>query len=244
MLNRLKKPIIIAHSGCMDQAEETLDFMSVGYDAGAKGFEIDLNMTLDKVGVLSHDDNIADDKGEMMDLTKLSFAEAKARRKSLVTFEEAIAKAKQYEALMNVDVKNLEVVPVALEAIERMDFSGNAYFTGIGLKNAEHLRNLYPSLRVAVNLKMCGHTSSEIPILPSIAKDATDRCKEIGAVGINVEWKLCSKEWIAYAQQLGMFTSCWTVDEEKDIREIAGWGTDLITTNRPDRVFRFLKNYK
>ena len=76
------------------------------------------------------------------------------------------------------------------------------------------------------------------------AKNATLKCKEIGALGINVEWTLCGKEWIEYAHELDLITSCWTVDNEEDMQEVISWGTDLITTNKPDTLSKVLEGVR
>lgn len=47
-------------------------------------------------------------------------------------------------------------------------------------------------------------------------------------------------ETAALARELGLAVSCWTVDEEPEMRRLAGLGVEAILTDRPDRLARVL----
>ena len=80
--------------------------------------------------------------------------------------------------------------------------------------------------------------------MPEGAKNATLKCKEFDALGINVECTLRGKEWVEYDHELGLITSFWTVDKEEDMQEVISWGTDLITTNKPDTLSKVLEGVR
>lgn len=47
-------------------------------------------------------------------------------------------------------------------------------------------------------------------------------------------------ETAALARELGLAVSCWTVDEEAEMRRLAALGVEAILTDRPDRLSRVL----
>jgi glycerophosphoryl diester phosphodiesterase len=47
-------------------------------------------------------------------------------------------------------------------------------------------------------------------------------------------------ETAALARELGLAVSCWTVDEEAEMKRLAGLGVEAILTDRPDRLARVM----
>lgn len=223
-----KKPSVVAHSGCMGYPDDGLEFMKAGHTAGADGFEIDINITADHVIVLSHDSLIPDDQNKMLDISEISFKELRERKRKIVTFEEAIAEAKKYDAFMNVDIKDKSALKYAIDTMSRNGFIDRAYFTGIYYETLEKYLGENPGLITCVNI-MTDANAEEEKVMEYILN-----CSKLGVLGINMEWICCNKKMIDFAHSLGLITSCWTLENERELQTVAAWGTDLLTTNRPD----------
>jgi glycerophosphoryl diester phosphodiesterase len=241
-LTESKKPMIIAHSGCMNKTPDMLEYIDAGYCAGAGCFEVDLNTTLDGVGILSHDAVILDDKHQIFDLHETFYQEAIKIKKSLELFEKALEKAIFYGRLLMVDIKDINAVPSAMKIIENASFMNNVFFAGLEPKQAQKFLDQYPQANLLVNLKIEGRNSRQGRILSGIAKEAASNCKAMGAAGVNIQWTFCSQAWVEFAQSLDLITCCWTVDPIWAMRKVISWGTDLIVTNRPDKLFMIKNN--
>ena len=197
---------VTAHSGCLDFADNSIEAMKAGIDAGARIVEFDLNYSADGTPVLSHD--TPDKEGDC------------------VTLEEAFAfLAERPGILANVDVKNtvmLEKVPVLAEqagVLERI------FFTGIGENDIETVKEKCPGIPYYLNTGI-----SEDEDFAALARKTAG----LGAVGININWNDASPELIRVFHKNGMPVSVWTVNEGKSIVKMAVYGADNITTRRPD----------
>ena len=231
-----QRPRIIAHAGCLGYPGTTLAYIEAGLAAGAHGVEIDLNRTRDGVGVLAHDEVINDQQGSLMHLHQLDYAAAKTRQPALTTLDEVLALVRDRQSLLNVDIKDLGVVAHAMDRLRAFDCLDLAYLTGIELTDAGQVIADHPDARVYVNLRVQGRASLFDARLSKRAEKETRRCLEIGAVGVNLNWRLGSPAWIRLAHELGLPVSCWTVDRPAVMSRVAGWHPDLMTTNKPDRL--------
>jgi glycerophosphoryl diester phosphodiesterase len=63
---------------------------------------------------------------------------------------------------------------------------------------------------------------------------------QLGAAGVGLDHRLIDAGVVAAARQAGLVLSAWTVNDEADIRRIAGLGVDVVTTDRPDLARRLL----
>ena len=197
---------ITAHSGCLDLADNSIEAMEAGIDAGAQIVEFDLNYTADGTPVLSHD--TPNEEG------------------NCVTLEEAFAFLAEHPGVFaNVDVKSttwLEKVPVLAEqagVLERI------FFTGVIEDYVEAVKEKCPGIPYYLNAGI-----SEDEDLAALARKTAD----LGAVGLNINWNDASPELIRIFHKNGLPVSVWTVNEGKNVIKMAVYGADNITTRRPD----------
>ena len=230
------KQRIIAHAGCLGLPDATMAYMAGGLSAGADGFEVDLLGTRDGIGVLAHDPVVKDADGKDLDLSATDYAEAKARLPSLTTLDEALRYASEKRAHVNVDIKDLSIVPFAADRIRVFRCADLAYLTGIGIEDAGMVVKRNPGVRLFVNLRHNGRALGFTPLLGGRAARDTRMAKEVGCAGINVEWILCNRAWVDFAHGLGLPVSVWTVDDQRIMARAARWGADLLTTNEPGRL--------
>lgn len=68
--------------------------------------------------------------------------------------------------------------------------------------------------------------------------------KEIGCAGPDYNYKVFQKnpEWIAECHKLGLKVNAWTVNNEKDMKQLIELGIDFITTDEPEKLQQLIKN--
>ncbi|MDE7406798.1 MAG: glycerophosphodiester phosphodiesterase, partial [Muribaculaceae bacterium] len=75
---------------------------------------------------------------------------------------------------------------------------------------------------------------------------APKKVKKLGLAGIDYSVKVLREhpEWIKEAQKLGLEVNVWTVNTPEDIAFFVEQGVDYITTDNPEEVQNYIKNYK
>ena len=204
---------VTAHSGCLGLADNSIEAMEAGIEAGARIVEFDLNYAADGTPVLSHDSPL---EGQ-----------------TYVTLAEAFAfLSRHLDVQANVDVKNtahLEQVPgLAAQA----GVTEQIFFTGIEEKDVMAVRKKCPGIPYYLNAGV-----SEEEDLNALA----EKVAALGAVGINTYWENASYELIRVFHRNGMPVSVWTVNEPEAVIRLAVFGADNITTRRPDIVCSLIK---
>ena len=67
--------------------------------------------------------------------------------------------------------------------------------------------------------------------------------REVGYGGYQVPERasghtIVTPRFIRHAHAAGLQVQVWTVDEERDMRRLLGWGVDALISNRPDTAVR------
>ena len=84
-----------------------------------------------------------------------------------------------------------------------------------------------PDITYWLNIKF--KKSKDKAYLNSIA----DKVISLGAVGLNINHKNCSKEVIDLFHERGLLVSIWTIKTEYDMIRALNLGADNITTRKP-----------
>jgi glycerophosphoryl diester phosphodiesterase len=62
--------------------------------------------------------------------------------------------------------------------------------------------------------------------------------------GFNPSLEVVTEDLVRQMHARGTKVNVWTVDEEADMRRLAGWGVDGIISNKPDVVLNVLRSMK
>lgn len=197
---------LTAHTGCEDTADNSLEAIQKGFECGADTVEFDVNFTPDGVPVLAHD-TAAD--------STVSLAEA----------FELIAGLP--ELTVNVDCKTTENLRAIRDLAEQYGVKDRIFFTGIEEKDVPAVKEQTPDITYWLNIKF--KKSKDKAYLNSIA----DKVISLGAVGLNINHKNCSKEVIDLFHERGLLVSIWTIKTEYDMIRALNLGADNITTRKP-----------
>lgn len=197
---------LTAHTGCEGTADNSLEAIRKGYECGADTVEFDVNFTAEGVPVLAHD-SAAD---------------------STVTLAQAFELIAELPSLtVNVDCKTTENLRGISELAEKYGVKERIFFTGIEEKDVPAVKEQTPDITYWLNIKL--QKSTDKAYLNSIA----DKVKALGAVGLNINHKNCTKELIELFHERGILVSIWTIKTEFDMIRALNLGADNITTRKP-----------
>ena len=197
------KPSITAHSGCLRTPQNSIASIVKGIESGADFVEVDLNFAADGTPVLSHDKPKG---GETLYKDAL----------------EVLKKNPKVE--FNLDVKSTDNLKEAFAMAERAGVADRIFFSGVKEEFVAEFKKQCPKARFYYNVNVDRRTDIDKLIR---------RAKEIGALGLNLNYKGASDRLVRKCHEAGLLVSVWTVDRKKDIDRMKKLGVDAIATNNP-----------
>ena len=204
-----EKFTITAHTGCENTEDNSLEAIRKGYESGADTVEFDLNFTSDGTPVLAHDD--AED--------------------STVSLEDAFELIAELPGItVNVDCKATDNLKAVSELAEKYGVKDRIFYTGIEEKDVVAVKAQTPDIAYWLNFQP--ERKKDREYLESVA----DKVESLGAVGINLNHKYCSKELVEYFHERGLLVSVWTVNSEYTMIKAVELGADNITTRKPSKL--------
>lgn len=207
---------ITAHSGCEDTVDNSLESIKKGYESGADIVEFDLNFTTDGEAVLSHDEPQGD----------------------CVTLDDAFSLIAEFPGIkVNVDCKSTANLKVVAELAEKHGISDRIFYTGIREEDVKTAKEQTPDIAYWLNYDVDSEKSTDEEYLISLAK----KTREVGAVGININHKTCSKQLVDIFHREGLLVSIWTVNKPKDMIKTVPFGADNITTRNPSQLVKIVE---
>lgn len=197
---------LTAHTGCEGTKDNSLEAIQKGFDCGADTVEFDINFTADGVPVLAHDK--AED--------------------STVSLAEAFKLISELPCItVNVDCKTTENLKAISDLAEEYGVKDRIFYTGIEESNVPAVKEQTPDITYWLNFKP--KKSKNKAYLNSVA----DKVESLGAVGINLNRKCCTKELVDIFHERGLLVSVWTIKTEFQMIQALHLGPDNITTRIP-----------
>ena len=206
---------ITAHTGCEETEDNSLESIKIGYESGADIVEFDLAFTSDGEAVLSHDEP----------------------QVGCVTLDEAFALIKGIPDLeVNVDCKSVANLKKVSELAEKYHIKDRIFYTGIREEDVATVKAQTPDIAYWLNYDVDLEKNKDEKYLLSLA----NKTRELGAVGINMNYKSCTKELVEVFHQEGLLVSIWTVNETSDMIKVINLGVDNITSRNPSDLTKFV----
>lgn len=207
---------LTAHTGCEGTKDNSLEAIQKGYESGADIVEFDVHFTKDGTPVLAHDG--ADD--------------------STVTLDEAFALIRELEGLkVNVDCKTTINLKAIAETAEKHGVKDRIFYTGIGEKDIVAVKQQTPEIEYYLNTGVNAAKKNNEAYLNSLA----DKIISLGAVGINMHYRDCSKKLAEIMHKRGLKVSVWTLNKDSHMPRVVELGADNITTRKPTKVRAVIK---
>lgn len=233
------KPLVLAHRGASAYApENTMAAFDLALKMGADGVELDVTLTLDRIPVVIHDDNVDRTTNGHGPISAMTLEQVKAldaspafdkyRGERIPTLEQVLGDIGK-RARVNIELKGRSVHDDGLEVEVActIDKTGTAdsvlisSFNPFALRRMAHLRPHLPRGLLYAN---------DMPIylrrawLRPVARPTA----------MHPKYTLVTPAYMLWARQKGYRVNTWTVDEPSEMKRLADLGVDAIMSNKPD----------
>jgi len=138
------------------------------------------------------------------------------------TLEAVFELMRSGQTRVNLDMKETSHMLQAEQLVVQYGLQVRAFLTGIEAKDVPAVWG-------------CG-----IPYYLNAANAAA--ALELGALGINISYRQCTKKLVRAAHASGLLVSVWTVDRRSAMKKMLRLGVDNITTRRPDVLKRVMRH--
>lgn len=235
-----KFPWITAHTGCMGTPDNTMESALVGLQSGADFIEVDIRCTKDGVAFLAHDSVVKTESGKLINVYDLTLEELKALYKQngipheVAVLDEVLDQVRFYDKKINLDLKGPMAANAMVKSVRKMNMKDWVVVSGCTFEIAYFFKNSYPELDLYLNTDKFSNISvfNERNCLNAIS---------CGCFGINLDYHMCNPELIELARSQGLLVSVWTVNGEKEMKEMLEMGVDSITTRNVPALLELKK---
>lgn len=224
---------IIAHRGYFQTQPPTTENSIASLENAQKlkiyGAEFDVRMTKDGVLVVNHDEH----HGKMI-IEDTNFSDLKkvklSNGENFPTLKDYLKQGKKDKALRLIveikpaTTKELEDVLVSktIKMIRDMKLESQSEFISFSLNVCKEIKKADPGFKVQY---LNGELSPE-------------QIKNEGLDGMDYHYSVFRKnpDWISKANQMGLITNSWTVNDMAVYEELKAQGIKFVTTNIPDQL--------
>ncbi|MCL2512424.1 MAG: glycerophosphodiester phosphodiesterase [Oscillospiraceae bacterium] len=201
---------VTAHAGALGTEPNTYGSIKTLLEWGADIIEADLRFNDEGTPVLAHD---AVKNGQETPL-----------------LSDIFGLLKNYVTQMNIDVKESRNLAEARRLAEEAGIIDRVFFTGISEGTVPAAQKDAPGIPYYLNKELDEKKLEYYDYLQSLA----DKVKELGAIGLNINYKYVSKELVDTMRENGLLVSVWTADSKRAMVKALAAGADNITTRHPD----------
>jgi glycerophosphoryl diester phosphodiesterase len=246
MLNRFSHPIVFGHRGaCAHAPENTIASFKLAVEQGADFVELDAKLSLDGQVMVIHDqtvDRTTNGVGTVNQLTLAQLKELDAGSKFNIQFAgekiptlDEVFKAVGKEIFVNVELTNYsskrdDLIPKVAEVVKANQMEDRVLFSSFLPGNLKRIHSLIPQAPVAI---LCLEGFAGI-FSHSIF------CLGISPKVVHPYLTDATKEMVKREHKRGRRVHVWTVNEEKDLREMINNGVDGIFTDDPLKARKLL----
>jgi len=231
----------VAHRGFSAVApENTLAAVRKAIEAGADGCEFDVRASRDGVAVLMHDakvDRTTNAEGgvgtftaeELQHLDAGSWKGEAFAGEPVPTLLQVLRAMKGTGCTAVVEVKQDGIAKAVVDAVRGTAMGEATVVISFSDRALEDVHGLDPKIPCAllVGGKMKGAVAEW-------AAHLAERAKTCGATLLDLHHEMLSPELIADLNRRGLAVWCWTVNDPDQMKTLAAWGVEAVTTDRPD----------
>lgn len=237
-----------AHRGASGYyPENTMLSFRKAIELGATGIETDVQMTSDGILVLIHDeyvDRTTNGSGLVKDFTYSNLNKLDAgswfnnnyNNERIPTAEQLIILAKSNNILLNLELKNSEVMypgieEKLIEMLYKYNYADKVILSSFNHYSIVHCKEITKEIKTGL-LYMASLYQPEV------------YCKHTGADALHPYFRSIKKEIIDNAKKQGLLINHYTVNEEVHMEILIAVGVDGLITNYPDKLNKVLLNLK
>ncbi|RHW38977.1 glycerophosphodiester phosphodiesterase [Neobacillus notoginsengisoli] len=232
------KTLIFAHRGSKGtHPENTLEAFREAIRVGADGIELDVHLSKDGELVIIHDEKVDRTTNGSGKVGQMTLAELKSldagswlswefAGATIPTLDEVLELLKGTGIKLNVEIKS-DVIPYegiekkVLETIGRHGYLENTVISSFNHYSVKKIRELNPNMRTAI-------------LFMELLYQPWNYAKSVGASALHVHLSVAYSEMAREAPAHGFPIRVFTVNKEKDMRNLFRAGVDTIMTDYPE----------
>jgi len=229
-------PLVIAHRGASaEKPENTLAAFRRALALKADGIELDVHVTCDGVPVVFHDSTLlrlTGTRGRIASQTWPQLEKLRVRgTEPIPSLADALGLVR---GRMLVQIELKAGVPVA-PVVSAIAAARAAVWVVLGSFDLELVREARRLAPAVPRMLISEGRTTPATLVRQLAA--------LGARGLSVNHHAVrSPAWLGYFRSRDYTVWCWTVNEEKRMRELAGWGADAILSDDPGLLARTLSS--
>ncbi len=246
----------IGHRGAASlEPQNTLRAFQRAIDLGVDAVEFDVRWTADCQLVVVHDEDLAEatnGAGPVHQSTQQQSRQLDAGQGERVpTFDEVLDLVAG-QALINVDLKQLDYEEQVVNAIKAHDLEDDALVSALTPLSLQRVAALSPRILRIISYPEDKGGASTKPYLAGPVRAAlavmratlhwrvAEMISKANAGGTMLYYKILTRAVVDAVHRQGGFVGAWTVDEAEDITRMHEIGVDSITSNRPDLLVKLV----
>ncbi|WP_172255823.1 glycerophosphodiester phosphodiesterase [Saccharibacillus deserti] len=227
-------PLITAHTGCMGYPAHSLESLCAALKLGVDVYEDDIRVTGDGALVLAHDDEVPLKGGRRGSLAELTLDELEADSPTpILLLADVLAWVRTAGKVMNLDIKTDGALEPVFALVKQMEMEDRVFLSGCEYDRAIRANRIGPKLRRLLNVNVDSFRSLRYE---DAVRQACREARAAGCFGLNVPYQAVQPELLDTARSEGLDVYVWTVAEAEDMRRLAQWGVDSITTRDPEKL--------
>lgn len=227
-------PIVTAHTGCTNHPDHSLASLRSALALGADVYEEDIRVTQDGGLIFAHDDEVILANGQKASISSHSLSELNEQLgEDQLQPEDALKWIKRSGKKMNLDLKTTDALEAAFALVTKLDMVEDVFLSGCEFPTALEVERRTRHFRKLLNINI--GSFGELSYSQAVVR-ACEEAREARCFGLNVPYPLVRKELLNAARREQLAVYVWTVEEEEDMRRLAGMGVDSITTRDVVRI--------
>lgn len=248
------RPLVFAHrGGCALGPENTVAAFDLGLEAGADGLELDVHLSADGVVVVCHDGTLERTTGAAGPVgsrtaTELAGVDAgfhfsdpsggfpfRGRGIGVPTLRDVLRRYPGIRVIIEMKEDSVDMGNAVAEVVRGAGAVERVCAAGYGLRALKAVRSALPEMMTSASLpevKLAVYRSLARWPVRDAPYGAFQVPERAGAV------RILSPRFIRHAHERGRVVQAWTIDEERDMERLLGWGVDGLISNVPDVAVR------
>ncbi|MBQ2904308.1 MAG: glycerophosphodiester phosphodiesterase [Clostridia bacterium] len=204
------------HAGAMHTKPNTVESVRAALSKNAAVVEFDVSFRPDGTPVIIHDPAPKMNEG--------------------VLLEDALrAVAEHPFCKINLDIKSTKNLGAVDELVKKHGLWERVFYTGVFEDWVDTVKR-NSDIPYYLNHNLSDDEANNFGLWNSLA----ERTKELGATGINSNYKNASSDFCDFMHSAGLLVSLWTVNKPHDMVRVLSYSPDNITTKRPALLLKLL----
>ncbi|MCO6041162.1 glycerophosphodiester phosphodiesterase family protein [Thermococcus alcaliphilus] len=240
-----EKILVIGHRGGIGKyPENSLLAFVEAIKAGADGVELDVWLTKDGRVIVMHDESIdrtSNLRGKQKEMTLDELKKADLGMGQKIPTLEEVFEALPKDSLINVEIKDIEVVEKVLEIVDTFNAVERTMISSFNIDALRKTREVNRDIALGLLVE----EESVVPLIPKLKDELSLYSVNVPIDGIPVIGFERFKQALVWVKSLGLRIALWPANEriyyENDnLAKLKGL-FDIVITDDPEKMIEYLK---